>query len=107
MHSTEWMIQVVQRPPGTSKPLPDTSQSIVMSSYVKAAYNELGGPFSNGRGSSKRKRNLHFLLRHESQALFFFGFEEDMGAFDWVEGFDRDRIPLDSYQLPRLSHRHV
>ena len=82
MHSTEWVIQVEQRPPGTSKPLPDASRQLWCLYAVKAAYSELGGLLSFRQGSIERQANSHFLLRHESQALFLLGFEEDMDASD-------------------------
>jgi len=39
--------------------------------------------------SVRKERSLHFLLLHESQALFLFGFEDDMDESE-EEGFDHD-----------------
>lgn len=79
MHSTEWVIQVAQRPPGTSEPLPDASRES-WCLYTFMTYSELGKFFNLGRGLSNR--NSHFLLLQKSQALALLGFDEDMGVSD-------------------------
>lgn len=79
MHSTELIMQVAQRPSGTSGPLPDAGLSAAMPPRCQRGL-QRAGMFLQPWTSVNREGNSHLLLLHTSQALFLLGFWEDMGA---------------------------